>query len=615
MANTPNYNLYKPNRVDNLPVDTTLSDNFTIIDNEIKNRKDDLEAHKTSTKSHDSANITHQSSSVKQAILDTNAHIDGVENSLNDRIDTIIASSGTSSTEVVDSRGGFTVLKDRLDSSGINVKNFGAKGDGVTDDTAAIQAAINATSGNRVFIPIGTYIISSPLIPKKRLLLEGGGNQGTTLKLKNGSNCAIIKLTDSTYDQVAIKNLYLDGNSSNQTSSADAILHIDDSTQTVSDEQHLFENITIRNSFSDGVFLGSQIREARMNNVVVKGALKKGFNIQSTDSFYSQCTAVGANEHGFYITGANNKFVSCKGFYNGDKYTTDPTFGDCFYITGSFNQFTACEAQENARHGFTLDACTGNIIESAIGDTNGRLALVLSSNFYIKPNAHHNSIIGISTERGSLNGQLRSSLHIEDNTSYSNFINLRHFAQDTTKQMQFISGVKPFVNNQVLINNVPFHAVDQIDFKIIDVNKDNVIDNFTTGDTAAGVTKTYSIDYDKQHQIIDVSNATSSLTGSFIYKDIAATPGDFINASLTAKVDVGRCSINLLFYDGASAYISNTTSSQIVAPNKIFNEIFVRDFVAPANTAKVRVRVDVFSSGTNSPAKAYIKDLKMSITR
>lgn len=32
---TPNLNLYKPNRLDNLDVDVTLSDNFTVIDNEI----------------------------------------------------------------------------------------------------------------------------------------------------------------------------------------------------------------------------------------------------------------------------------------------------------------------------------------------------------------------------------------------------------------------------------------------------------------------------------------------------------------------------------------------------------------------------------------------------
>jgi len=49
----------------------------------------------------------------------------------------------------------------------ISVKDFGAVGDGITDDTAAIQAAINSligTNGPRVvYFPRGTYNISTPL--------------------------------------------------------------------------------------------------------------------------------------------------------------------------------------------------------------------------------------------------------------------------------------------------------------------------------------------------------------------------------------------------------------------------------------------------------------------
>lgn len=47
-----------------------------------------------------------------------------------------------------------------------NVKNFGAKGDGVTDDWSAIMAALNWTvSGVRgtIFFPPGTYVVSQPI--------------------------------------------------------------------------------------------------------------------------------------------------------------------------------------------------------------------------------------------------------------------------------------------------------------------------------------------------------------------------------------------------------------------------------------------------------------------
>jgi len=48
----------------------------------------------------------------------------------------------------------------------LNVKDFGATGDGSTDDTAAIQAAINAAidqGGGTVYVPVGNYVITAPI--------------------------------------------------------------------------------------------------------------------------------------------------------------------------------------------------------------------------------------------------------------------------------------------------------------------------------------------------------------------------------------------------------------------------------------------------------------------
>ena len=45
----------------------------------------------------------------------------------------------------------------------VSVKDFGAVGDGVTDDTVAIQAALSSAPPRRIHFPKGYYLISSPL--------------------------------------------------------------------------------------------------------------------------------------------------------------------------------------------------------------------------------------------------------------------------------------------------------------------------------------------------------------------------------------------------------------------------------------------------------------------
>jgi hypothetical protein len=56
----------------------------------------------------------------------------------------------------------------------VSVKDFGAVGDGVTDDTAAIQAAL---SGNHVaiYVPAGRYNITSNLTKSGHTYIYGDG--------------------------------------------------------------------------------------------------------------------------------------------------------------------------------------------------------------------------------------------------------------------------------------------------------------------------------------------------------------------------------------------------------------------------------------------------------
>ncbi|CAB4151356.1 Pectate lyase superfamily protein [uncultured Caudovirales phage] len=57
----------------------------------------------------------------------------------------------------------------------ISVKDFGAVGDGTTDDTSAIQAALNAGQNGAVYFPTGTYKVSSALTVNPSTHVFGSG--------------------------------------------------------------------------------------------------------------------------------------------------------------------------------------------------------------------------------------------------------------------------------------------------------------------------------------------------------------------------------------------------------------------------------------------------------
>ena len=63
-----------------------------------------------------------------------------------------------------------------------DVRKFGAIGDGIADDTAAINKAIDAVStSGAVLFPTGTYLITSMLKIRKSVVLRGEGAANTTL--------------------------------------------------------------------------------------------------------------------------------------------------------------------------------------------------------------------------------------------------------------------------------------------------------------------------------------------------------------------------------------------------------------------------------------------------
>jgi hypothetical protein len=182
----------------------------------------------------------------------------------------------------------------------ISVKDYGATGDGVTDDTAAIQATIDFCKGQqKVYFPQGNYLVTSTLNLYKGSQLEGINNyQGFNdysagaLATKITFNPAVLSdlfviqnlpLPVQTWrSKVSIKGFELLGNGAVTTRSA---LRLTDSIYND------FENLNI-SSFQYGIFLDGTPINNRFVNIIISGNSAEcvHYDAGGTTDVWEQCT-------------------------------------------------------------------------------------------------------------------------------------------------------------------------------------------------------------------------------------------------------------------------------------------------------------------------------------
>lgn len=97
-----------------------------------------------------------------------------------------------------------------------SIKYYGAVGDGTTDDSAALTAALTALAGATLHIPEGTYVVHGITITSP-LTITGVG----TLKAKPGVAGHLISATN--VDGITIQGVRFDGNHTNRTGDGAAL--------------------------------------------------------------------------------------------------------------------------------------------------------------------------------------------------------------------------------------------------------------------------------------------------------------------------------------------------------------------------------------------------------
>ena len=166
----------------------------------------------------------------------------------------------------------FRALDAQLVNVGLlDVRRYGAKGDGVADDRPAIQAAIDATNGKGiVYLPLGTYYLGSVgplLLPPDAdgLTIRGAGEGCATLLLS--STCAGAFYFDrsadaDTFQNITLEDFTVDANSI--TSERAAIIGTTDASRAVLQRINM-DNITVRRITSVNVPVDRTLTDIRRN--------------------------------------------------------------------------------------------------------------------------------------------------------------------------------------------------------------------------------------------------------------------------------------------------------------------------------------------------------------
>jgi hypothetical protein len=90
----------------------------------------------------------------------------------------------------------------------VTASDFGAVGDGIANDTAALQDALAAAcaGSGKLYVPAGTYNISSPLITGCTMFIFGDGSTLSTIRqtVQRNLNHAIISNHSLTLQDIGI---------------------------------------------------------------------------------------------------------------------------------------------------------------------------------------------------------------------------------------------------------------------------------------------------------------------------------------------------------------------------------------------------------------------------
>jgi hypothetical protein len=167
-----------------------------------------------------------------------------------------------------------------LAASAVNVRDFGATGNGVTDDRVAVQAALDAGAGHEVYFPAGTYLMSHQpgafwcIKVAAGTQLLGADRAGTKLIMAPGQPASVPLIRVEDAPDVTISTMTLDGAKATQT--VDPQRH---GVFTKHSPRLSLRHVTAQNFSGDGFYIYDGSDDATAQDVRSTGNDRNGLTL------------------------------------------------------------------------------------------------------------------------------------------------------------------------------------------------------------------------------------------------------------------------------------------------------------------------------------------------
>lgn len=278
----------------------------------------------------------------------------------------------------------------------VSVLDFGAVGDGVADDTAAIQAAINAVgaAGGAVHIPSGSYLISSTITvvnygvsligESSSALWDGATNvnsAGSKLIKSSSLNAPAIQVGTFTgaAGKFVMKDIAVIGQAGNG----------DDGVYLSNAQSCVFSNVCVASVGGNGFRIGNKPgSDCNVNGWQLLNCTSQK-NGQNGVLIYDESTSVS-------VSGPNANAGTATGLQ-----VAGNTQDGLKIVNGQFNTFNGLLSQQNTGYGVSLFGTSTISLYTTFNG--GDIETNTTGNFYIDAQAKHLVFSGAFPNIPSLN--------------------------------------------------------------------------------------------------------------------------------------------------------------------------------------------------------------------